>query len=778
MKMRKGMKMINQKIVTLLAVFSLFISSCNSTKYLAENERLYDGGKVELKVDTGVANDRKVAFEESLGSMLRPEPNAKILGWRWKLSLWNMGGGPDTTTNFIRRWLRRQGEKPVLLSDVNREYNENLLRNRLENRGFFNASFSSDTSINGKLATVTYYGIPRRIYRINVVKFDIDSTRQIGKDISETRDKSLLRNGKNYNLDVIINERERIDDDLKNQGYYYFSPDNLLVEVDSTIGDHKVNMYVNLKPETSEKSIQPQKIGNIFIYPDYTLNTQGYQRQSRPRNLELFDNNYYIVDRNKTYRRKVLTNHIFFRRGELYNRWNHNQTINHLVNLNTFKFVKNNFEDNPDSTNTLDVYYYLTPLPKKSLRFEVLGKTATVYNGSEANVTWTLRNAFRGFETLTLNAFGGYETQTGGNVNLNSSYYRYGAEVAITWPRLLSPYKWAPSRRYIPRTYLKLGYEFLNRRTAYTLNSTSLNYGYNWKEDDRKQHDLALAEIIYVQPRNVTPEYEAQMDTVPTLRHIIEPQFSFGPNYNFTYTNTMQQEKKHTFYFKGGINLSGNVLGLIQAANIQKGNTKTLFNTVYSQFIKVEGDFRYYMKLSPNSQLASRIMIGTSYSYGNSRSLPYLKQYFTGGPNGLRAFQARSVGPGSSLPENLGRDNFFADQTGDYKLELNTEYRAKIAGFLHWAAFVDAGNIWLQNRDDNKPGGRFSKEFLSELAVGGGAGLRFDFDFLILRTDFAIPFRIPHNTKSDRWVFQDIDFGSGKWRENNLIFNLAIGYPF
>lgn len=130
------MKMINQKIVTLLAVFSLFISSCNSTKYLAENERLYDGGKVELKVDTGVANDRKVAFEESLGSMLRPEPNAKILGWRWKLSLWNMGGGPDTTTNFIRRWLRRQGEKPVLLSDVNREYNENLLRNRLENRGF------------------------------------------------------------------------------------------------------------------------------------------------------------------------------------------------------------------------------------------------------------------------------------------------------------------------------------------------------------------------------------------------------------------------------------------------------------------------------------------------------------------------------------------------------------------------------------------------------------------------------------------------------------------
>ncbi|NGM62977.1 BamA/TamA family outer membrane protein [Sphingobacterium sp. SGG-5] len=764
-------------LCSILLTAVLFSVSCNSTKYLAEDEKLYDEGKVELKLDSGIAAERKEAFEEHLEEMLMPKPNKKILGWRWKLSLWNMGGGPDTTKNFFRNWLKKMGEEPVLLSDVNREYNENLLRNRVENLGFFNATFSSDTTIHGKLASVTYTGIPRKIYRIKSVEYDIDSTSQIGHDIVADSANTLLKVGRNYNLDVIISERERIDNDLKNKGYYFFNPDNVLVEVDSTVGNHKVDMFITIKPETSKQAKSPQHIGDIYIYPNYTLNEQGYSRR-RLRNLELFDNNYYFIDPQNTFRKKVLANHIFFEKDQLYNRHDHNLTISHLVNLNTFKFVKNNFEPNPNKENTLDVYYYLTPMPKKSLRFEILGKTATVYNGSEANVTWTLRNAFRGAETVTLNVFGGYETQTGGNVNLNSSYYRYGAELGISWPRILSPFDWAPSRRFIPKTYLKFGYEFLNRRNAYMLNSSSLIYGYTWKENDQKQHDLSLAEIIYVQPRNITDEYRAQMDTVPTLRHIVEPQFSFGPNYTFTFTNTMKQELKHNFYFKGGFNTSGNVLGLIQGASYKNDNVKTLFNTPYSQFVKVEADFRHYLNITDDSQLASRMMIGTSYSYGNSYSLPYLKQFYSGGPNGLRAFRARSVGPGSSAPENLGENNFFADQTGDYKLELNTEYRAKLAGFIHWAAFVDAGNIWAQHEANYKPGSGLSKDFLSELAVGGGLGLRFDFSFLILRTDFAIPFRVPYRDKGDRWVFKYIDFRSSGWRSENLVFNLAIGYPF
>jgi len=760
----------------MITVGMALASSCSSTKYLGEDEKLYNKGHVVIQRDS-IDVKRKAAFEEHLESLLRPAPNKKFLGMRIKLGLYNMGGGPDTTNSWFKNWLKKQGEEPVLLSDVNREYNENLLRNRMENLGFFNAYVTSDTSINGKLAEITYNAFPGNIYRIAKVDFEVDSLKSLGRDILATKQNSLLTVGRNYNLDVIINERERIDDDLKNKGYYYFSPDNLLIEVDSTNGQHKVDMFVTVKPETADKAKEPQKIGNIFIYPNYQQTEDGY-RTANPRRLELYQDNYYIVDRENTYRKKVLANHIFFKRGDLYNRHNHNMTISHLVNLNAFKFVKNNFVDNPDSANTLDVYYYLTPMQRKSMRFEILAKTASVYNGTEANVSWTLRNAFKGFETLTLNVFGGYETQTGGNVNLNSSYIRYGAEVGITWPRLLSPYKWAPSRRFIPRTYAKVGYEFLNRRNAYTLNSLTLNYGYNWKESDKKQHDLALAEIIYVQPRNISDAYRAQMDTVPTLRHIVDPQFSFGPNYSFTYTNTMESNRTHTIYSKSGLNTSGNILGLIQGANYNDGNIKTLFGTAYAQFIKIESDFRHYMKLSPKRVLASRIMVGASHSYGNSRSLPYLKQYFTGGPNGLRAFRPRAIGPGTTYPENLGEGNFFADQTGDFKLELNTEYRAQITGMFHWAAFIDAGNVWLQRNDDSKPGGKLSKDFIKELAVGAGAGLRFDLDFLVIRTDLAMPIRVPYRPSGDRWVMKYVDFRNKEWRRENLVFNLAIGYPF
>lgn len=768
--------------IILLAIGSLAMYACSTTKHIPEGERLYVEGDVQLQMDSNVNAERKALFEEHLEELLMPKPNKKLFGVRWKLMFWNAAGGYDTTnSNFFKRFLRKRGEEPVLLSDVNREYNENLLRNRMENLGFFNAEVNSDTTYNGKFGKIIYTGIPGKIYRIDTVIYEIDPNSNLGRDILKDKDKSLLKKGSNYNLDVILNERDRIDNELKNKGYYFFNPDNILVEVDSTIGNHKVNMYITIKPETTPEAKEPQKIGNIYIYPNYTLTSQGYNRRPNTDMLDLFDDNYYFIDRQNTFRKKVITNHIFFKRGQLYNRGDHNRTINHLVNLNAFKFVKNSFEPSPDEPNTLDVYYHLTPLPKKSLRLELLAKTASVYNGSEANVTWSLRNAFRGAETVTLNVFGGYETQTGGNINLNSSYYRYGAELGITWPRLLSPYNWAPTRRFIPKTYLKFGYEFLNRRSAYVLNSSSLKYGYVWKENDQKQHDLTLAEIIYVQPRNISEAYKAQMDTVPTLKRIVDPQFSFGPNYTFTFTNTMDESLKHTFYFKGGTNLSGNVLGLLQGANYDD-NQKKLFGTVYSQFVKIEADGRHYMKLGRYSQLASRIMLGMSYSYGNSRSLPYLKQFYSGGPNGLRAFRARAVGPGSALPENLGKDNFFADQTGDYKLELNTEYRARLVdmgfGVLNWAAFIDAGNIWLQNTEEDKAGGKLSKDFLTELAVGAGAGLRFDLTFLILRTDFAIPLRLPYYPKGERWVIKNIDFGSSSWRRDNLIFNLAIGYPF
>ncbi|MGK6350955.1 BamA/TamA family outer membrane protein [Parapedobacter sp. DT-150] len=757
-----------------LAALSCF-ASCSNIKYLPEGENLYVKGKVTIDSDT-IPERYIKPMSDNLEELLRPKPNTTILGMRPQLYLYNIAGEPKSDRGF-KNWLKNKvGQPPVLLSDVNREYNQNLLRNRLENLGFFQAQVTSDTSVNNRKATVTYTATPNIIYRIKSVTFDVDSS-ELGKAIKSTESESLLQVGRPYNLDNIIAERERIDNELKNKGYYYFSPDYLITEVDSVSGDHQVDLYVMVKAETPAKAKQPYYINHIYIYPDYTLTQGGYQRTD-PRRAERYQG-YYFIDPEHTFRRFALANAMIFKEGELYTRGNHNRTIRQLVGMGSFRFVRNEFVDvDTGATNRLDVYYYLTPLPKRGLRVELLGKTAAVYNGSEVNVNWQHRNAFRSAELLTFTVYGGFETQTGGNVNLNSSFYRYGIEANLSFPRMIAPFDWSPTRRFVPRTTFSAGYEFLNRRTAYSLNSMRFSFGYMWRENIEKEHSLKVLEVAYVQPWNITDAYQALMDTVPPLRHAIEPQFTFGPIYQYTRTNTTQTELKHTYYFKGGVDLSANLYGIIRGANVREGRQYQIFNANFSQYVKLEADLRHYMRLGQNTQLASRIMAGVGYSYGNSTMLPYVKQFFSGGPNGLRAFRARTLGPGSYTPEFYGEDNFFADQTGDIKLELNTEYRAKLASIVHWAAFIDAGNIWLQNTDPEKPGAAFSSKFVNEMAVGAGVGLRFDLSFLVLRGDLAIPLRIPYRARGDRWVFDEINFRDPDWRRRNLVFNLAIGYPF
>jgi outer membrane protein insertion porin family len=224
------------------------------------------------------------------------------------------------------------------------------------------------------------------------------------------------------------------------------------------------------------------------------------------------------------------------------------------------------------------------------------------------------------------------------------------------------------------------------------------------------------------------------------------------------------------------MDLSGNVAGLITNPNAKKGDTARIFNAAFSQYVKTEADARYYLQISDNVIWANRVIAGFGLPYGNSGSLPFIKQFFVGGTNSIRAFRSRSLGPGTY--RDTSNSTFLADQSGDIKMELNTELRAKLFSIVHGAIFVDAGNVWLYNEDPNKPGSKFTKDFMNQLAVGGGAGLRFDISFLVLRLDLAIPFRKPWLPPGERWVLDKIDFKSAAWRRENLIFNLGIGYPF
>ena len=749
------------------------ISSCSNTRFLPEGELLYTGATIKIEGKETTSKEKKV-LKEQLKELLRPKPNATILGLRPKLYIYNIAGTPKKEKGF-RHWLKNKvGEAPVYYSKVDLEYTKSVLQNFSENSGYFNAKTTADSTRSGKKASAEYVVKPATQYKIKEVKFPTDSS-IIGKAVRNASRRSLLKKGQPYNLEVIKQERIRIDGRLKEKGFYYFNPDYIIVQVDSTVADHQVDLIVKVKEEAPKLAETPYKINKIIVYPNYSIGIDSLKDNSK--SIKHYKD-ITIIDSTNMFKPRIFDRALYFNKNDLYNRTDHNLSLNRLVNLGTFKFVKNQFKVSDTIGNYLDAFYYLTPLPKKSLRLELLAKTNSAnYTGTELNLNWSNRNAIGGAELLTISAFGGLEVQVSG-LNNGFNVYRFGSEANLVWPRLVAPFKLHSPSGFVPKTKLTLGYEYQNRTKLYSLKTFKGSFGYLWKENERKEHLFNVTEITFASPQNVTKLYKDQVEINESLGKVIEKQLIFGPTYSYTYTNAQQKRKKNTFYYKGTVDLAGNIAGLTTGANIKKGDTIKVFNVPFSQFIKIENDFRHYYKLGPDSQLASRIIVGAGYSYGNSSEMPFIKQFFIGGTNSLRAFRARSIGPGSFDSAATNTSTFLPDQSGDIKLEFNTEYRAKIYGLVKGALFLDAGNIWLLNDNPDKPGAKFSKKFMSELAVGAGAGLRFDFSFLILRTDLAFPIRKPYLSEGNRWVLDKVDFGSGAWRKENLIFNLAIGYPF
>ncbi|MGI9526392.1 MAG: BamA/TamA family outer membrane protein, partial [Weeksellaceae bacterium] len=563
------------------------------------------------------------------------------------------------------------------------------------------------------------------------------------------------------------------------RGFYYFHPDNIIVEADSTVAkDSKVDLTPQLKKSIPELARKQFRIDKVVIFADYNINdlkTSGYEIPYNTDSLEIYED-MYIIDPEDKFKPKIFDRTLQFERGELYNRTDHNLTLNRLVSLGVYKFVKNEFIISDSTQNKFDAYYLLTPREMQSLRLETTGRSNSAdYVGSEVNLNWTHRNIFKGAEQFKFTTYGSTDVQMGGQRDANN-IYRLGVKAELSIPRFIVPFKINTRGAFVPRTNVSIGYEFLNRSQLYSLHNFNTSFGYLWKENIRKEHHLKLLDATLVYPQNITYKYDSIMQGNPVLQRVVEDQLIFGPTYTYTYTNTMSPIK-NTMYYKGMLDLSGNITGLILGADVDGGNQKKIFDIPFSQYAKMEHDFRFYHDFSNKHSIASRVIAGLAYPYGNSKYIPFSRQFFAGGTNSVRAFRARTLGPGSYNPETQNT-SFYFDQGGDIRLELNAEYRANIWKFINGAVFVDAGNVWLVNEDPERPGGKFSKDWYKEIAVGAGVGLRLDFSILVLRLDLAIPMRIPYYAEGERWTFDKIDLGDGNWRSDNLIFNLAIGYPF
>ena len=746
--------------IIILLSLSLLIS-CSATKKVPPGDALYLGATIKFD-SSGLSAKKRKKLRGDLGEITRPRPNARILGIPFKLLLYNI------------KPLRKMGEPPVLLSSLNLDHNIKVLQSSLENRGYFVANVRGDTVVRRKKARAIYTVRPGPQYTISQVQFSDDTT-VLQTTINETVDKTFLKEGEPFDLAIIKGERERIDVYLKEKGFYYFDPDFLIVQADTTVGNNKVNLFVKVKPETPAQSREVYKINDVFIYAQFGLSaTRGDTTKTKAE----YYKGYYVVDPRKLYKPRLFEQTMQFDPGDVYNRTDHNQTISRLVNLNLFKFVKNRFEPVPGiDTPRLNAYYYLTQFPKKALRGEVNANTkSNNLTGSSLTIGWRNRNILRGGELFTVDATGGFEVQVSGQMR-GFNTFRYGIETNFVVPRFIVPFGLNPGGSFVPKTNFLLAYDLLTKQKLYTMQSFRAGWGYNWKEDIYKEHQFNLISINYVQPLLITEMYTDSAKGNPTLLKAIEKQFILGTNYNYNYNQMVgKPTMSGGMYLNGNVDLSGNIAGLISGANVKDNKPKTLFNAQFSQYVRFESDVRYYKKLSETSVWANRFIAGLGLPYGNSLQLPYIKQFFVGGTNSIRAFRSRSIGPGSYVDTTIS--TFLPDQSGDIKLELNTELRVKLFSIVHGAIFIDAGNIWLFNEDTLKPGAKFSKNFLKEFAVGGGVGLRFDISFLVIRLDVATPFRKPWLANKERWVIDQINLRSPAWRKSNIVYNIGIGYPF
>jgi outer membrane protein assembly factor BamA len=738
----------------------VFFSACSTTKYLAPGQKLYTGAQVKI-TDKAIKKSEAKALSADLESLLRPQPNSTILGLRVKLWFYERYKTPKK--KGLKHYLSTHfGEPPVLISSVDLDKNSSILQNRLQNESYFLAQVSGDTVGKKKTSKAIYTIEAGPAYKYRKITFPTGAD-DLDTAVTGTSKETLLKPGAKFNLDIIKAERVRIDARLKEEGYFYFAPEDLIMRYDSTIAGHLVDMWVKVKDATPDEASWKYSIRNIYVYPDYDLRDTALKLDSAKKYRW-----YNVIDPKHDFRPYTFKNSVLLHPGDVYNRTEHTNSLSRFVELGPFKFVKNRFEDvTPDSAK-LDIYYFLIQQKKKSIQADITAsQTSDNYDGTELNVNFRNRNIFKGAELYTLTLFAARDIQFG-SYNNGYNVYQFGIAPSISWPRFVSPFNFKSDNAFIPRTILSGGYTLINRTQLYSLNSFNASFGYQWKPNIYVQHQLDLEDFTYVDPENVTSIYQDSIRKTrnPSLAHVINKQFTFGPSYSYTWTNTMETFKINTLYYKGKVSLSANLAGIIMGADTPRRVAK-LFGAAFDQYVKIENEIRYYHKLGPASTIATRFMVDVGLPYGNSTVLPYSQQYFIGGANSLRGFQVNSIGPGAYIiPPALTQGTYFLpDESGDIKIEGNVEYRPKLFGFVEGALFVDAGNIWLLNSNPYLPGAAFGKNFLSQIAVDAGFGLRFNFTVLLLRLDLGFPLVEPN-------PLIPVKFGQ------NGVFNLGIGYPF
>ena len=703
---------------------------------------------------------------------LTQKPNGKLLWMRPRLAFYNSLKEPKKEKG-IKHWLKNNiGKSPALLDQEIINKLDQTFQNRLYHKGFFNATSRHEIQKKKKTAQISFYIDAKQNYRIDTLIWP-EVTDQVTEAIFNSSANTLIKKDNSYSLDLLKSERERIDQELKNTGFYYFDMQYLLFQADTSAGDHQVRLRLVIKSDSPKEAGQIYHFDKIIIAEDFKL--ENYH----PDTTQV--GNYTILSTSQFMKPKIFLNSVLFDKKEIYSQENHNNSLRQLMGLSAYKFVNIKYSEINSQDSTINALFLLTPSPKMSVSTEA-NATAKSNNflGPGLKIGYKSRNFFRGAEVFSVDFNGGYEKQISGD-GQGDTAYEISVDTKLGIPRLV-PFKLRKSYKpYLPTTSINMGFGIYARVSLYKFNTLATGLEYSLKKNRYITHVIRPIDISMTNLSESTTEFEDYLSQNPAIQQSFDEQFIIGLSYNFI-LNHLMNIRTAPYFVNLGADFSGNMIGVINSiASGEKtspDNQIVIFGSPVSQYTRLRGDFRYYFKTGKESVIATRLYGAVGVPYGSSTVMPYIKQFFVGGTNSVRAFRARSVGPGTHIsPDSVS--NILVDQTGEIKLEANAEFRFPIVKYLKGAIFADAGNIWLVNADSLRPGGKFdSQNFYKELAIGLGFGLRIDVNVVVLRFDWAIPIKKPWLPEGERWTFDSMDIMSSRWRKDNLLWNIAIGYPF
>jgi outer membrane protein insertion porin family len=754
----------------------VFCSACSVQKYLPENEKLYRGAEVKIVKNAETKTSTK-ALKKTTKLAVVPAPNKFLLGQPYKVWWWYKIGEPKKEKG-LKSFLRKKlGEPPIFSSQVNTKSGAENIQSLLQNLGYFHSTAIGDTEHVKKYMLKAKYNVnvePQ--YTIAKIDWIADSSGVVDVLKEDNKKNGLLKIGAPYRLSDVTTERDRLDLFLKTKGYYYFSPNYLMSYIDSTVGNRKVNVFLNLKKITPTFAKQVYSVNDIVIYPSFSLTNKKIDTASK---AIKYYNDLKIIDSTNSFKPKLFQNVITFKKGELYNSATHNATLNRLIGLGTFKFVKSTYKQvidstNLDSTQLLNVNYFLVPNKRKAFQAQLDGTTKeNNFLGTQLSLFWKNNNLLKGAEQLGVKVYGGYETSTRDTIRINN--LRVGTELSLTIPKYVIPFiRVKENNFYPPKTTFLLGFEWFKKDIFFTKNLFRFQYDFTFKPKLQTQFTISPISVSYLKATNISDTFRKEIVKNPALQLSVFNEVILGSYASYTYSPSLRNTRNKS-YFKTSIEASGNIAGLITGAKLYR--QKNIFGVPFAQYVKLDFDYHFTKTFKSNLTLANRLQVGIGLPYNNSKLLPYAKLYNIGGSNSIRGFRSLTLGPGSYKP-TINDQQFFQIIGGDYKLLANTELRIPFTKQLSSAIFIDAGNIWTKDTTLFGSAAQLTKSFLKQTAVATGVGLRFDATILLVRFDLGIPIRKPFLQEGQRWVIDEINFGSKAWRRENLVLNIAIGLPF